>query len=76
MGPQRWEIAEFRWGGDGAGDARTVLCSHRPPLDGIGKDERAAVLKRFGDEGWELCGFAAPVSAYGAFVYVFKRPLP
>ncbi len=76
MTPQRWEIAEFRWGGDGEGDARTVLYSHRPPLDGIGKDERAAVLKQLGDEGWEPCGFTAPTTAYGAFFYVFKRPLP
>jgi hypothetical protein len=76
MTPRGWEIAEFGWGGDGEGDARAVLYSHRSPLDGIGKDERAAVLKQLGDEGWEPCVFTAPTTAYGAFFYVFKRPLP
>ena len=71
--PQRWEIAEFVWGGEGRGDVRRLLYSHRPTQDNIGRDERAAILKQLGDEGWELCGFTAPTPAY--VIYAFKRPL-
>ena len=70
---QKWEYAQINWEGAGMGKHRSVEFTHHESWTKVGGNELFPLLRRLGEEGWELV--AHTLDSRNWNTWWFKRPL-
>ena len=72
----KYEYALLHWKGDGPGQQREIVYSHRAKAGKISGNALADTLRHMGEEGWQMVS-AMPLVAgmTGSTLIAFQRPL-